>query len=84
MAALRASRAGKCVRSLRIGPPVYGIFSQETNRNAEDLQHFFTSCCPKLLLLVGWELASSTPSSGDGWIWKELGNGSLQGSQLTQ
>ena len=84
MAALKASRAGKSLRSLRFGPPVDGSFAENSSRNAEDLLQYFTSCCPKLLLLVGWELSSGTPPSGDGWIWKRLENHSLQGSQLTQ
>ncbi len=67
-----------------MGPPLDGLFAEESGRQTKDLQPWLTACCPKLLLLAAWDLSSSVPVSGDGWMWKRLENNALQGSQLTQ
>lgn len=84
MAALTASKAGKSLRSLRFGPSQDGVFAESTGKTSADMQLYFSSSCPKLLLLVAWELCNDVPPSGDGWMWKRLESGALQGSQLSQ
>ena len=84
VAVLAKSKAGKSLKGLHVGPPLDGLFVAETSVQEAELETFFTSKCPNLQIVLGWDLTEGEPGSYGKWSWSQLPNGALQGSELSQ
>lgn len=67
-----------------MGPPLDGVFTEETQHSPETLQQYLKASCPQLSLLTAWDLAPEPPDSQEDWQWQRLESNALQGSDLSQ
>jgi hypothetical protein len=74
---------GRCLQSLRLGPPVNGVLAQQCDVQG-GLEDWLLPKLPTLQLLVAWDLANSLPPSQGEWRWQSSAAGAMQGSCLDQ